>query len=173
MPNAVTQAVAAKFLTLGPLLDERARRLWAAVEARAIGRGGIIRVAEATGLSRATIRAGLRELDLPIPLDQGRSPSGRLRRPGGGRKSLTEHDPGRLRALEALVDPVTRGDPMSPLRWTCKSAAKLAAGLRSRGHPASERTVNRLLHDLGYSLQSNRKAIEGRQHPDRDAQFQY
>jgi hypothetical protein len=173
MQNPVTQAVEAKFITLGPLLDERARRLWAAVEARAIGRGGIIRVAEATGLSPATIRAGLRELDLPISRDHGRPPTGRLRRPGGGRKPLTEHDPGLVLALEALVDPVTRGDPMSPLRWTCKSAAKLAAGLGSQGHIVSERTINRLLHDLGYSLQSNRKAIEGRQHPDRDAQFQY
>jgi transposase len=173
MPNPVTQAVEAKFLILEPLLDERARRLWAAVEARAIGRGGVIRVAEATGLSRGTIRAGLRELDAPISCDEKRPPTGRLRRPGGGRKSLTDQDPDLLRALEALVDPVTRGDPMSPLRWTCKSAAKLAAGLRSRGHTVSERTVNRLLHDLGYSLQSNRKTIEGRQHPDRDAQFQY
>ena len=173
MQNPMTQAVEAKFITLETLLDERARRLWAAVEARAIGRGGIIRVAEATGLSRATIRAGLRELDTPIPLDEGTPPTGRLRRPGGGRKPLTEHDPDLLRALESLVDPVTRGDPMSPLRWTCKSAARLAAGLQSRGHTVSERTANRLLHDLGYSLQSNRKAIEGRQHPDRDAQFPY
>ena len=139
----------------------------------AIGRGGIIRVAEATGLSRATIRAGLKELDLPASDDDGRLPAGRLRRPGGGRKPLTDHDPDLLRDLEALVDPVTRGDPMSPLRWTCKSAAKLAEGLRARGHAVSERTVNRLLHDLGYSLQSNRKTIEGKGHPDRDAQFQY
>jgi hypothetical protein len=173
MPNLLTQTIEAKFNTLEPLLDERARRLWAAVEARAIGRGGIIRVAEATGLSRRTIRVGLRELDPPAPPDQGRPAAGRLRRPGGGRKPLVDHDPDLLRDLEALVDPVTRGDPMSPLRWTCKSAAKLAAGLRSRGHGVSERTVNRLLHDLGYSLQANRKTIEGKDHPDRDAQFQY
>jgi hypothetical protein len=167
------QTIEAKFTTLQPLLDERARRLWAAVEARAIGRGGIIRVAEATGLSRGTIRAGLRELDTSVPPDQGRPPTGRLRRPGGGRKPLVDQDPGLLSDLEALVDPETRGDPMSPLRWTCKSAARLAAGLRSRGHTVSERTVNRLLHDLGYSLQGDRKTIEGKDHPDRDAQFRY
>jgi transposase len=173
MRNLLTQALEAKFTTLEPLLDERARRLWAAVEARAIGRGGIIRVAEATGLSRGTIRAGLRELDTPAPPDDGRLPTGRLRRPGGGRKPVVDQDPNLLRELESLVDPATRGDPMSPLRWTCKSAAKLAEGLRSRGHTVSERTVNRLLHDLGYSLQGNRKTIEGKDHPDRDAQFQY
>ena len=173
MRNLLTQAIEAKFTTLEPLLDERARRLWAAVEARAIGRGGIIRVAEATGLSRGTIRSGLRELDAPTSIEERRSPAGRLRRPGGGRKPLVDHDPDLLRDLEDLVDPVTRGDPMSPLRWTCKSAAKLAEGLQSGGHAVSERTVNRLLHDLGYSLQANRKTIEGRQHPDRDAQFQY
>jgi hypothetical protein len=173
MRNLMTQAIEAKFATLEPLLDERARRLWAAVEARAIGRGGIVRVAQATGLSRGTIRAGLRELDAPASIEETRSPAGRLRRPGGGRKPLVDHDPDLLRDLEALVDPVTRGDPMSPLRWTCKSAAKLAEGLQSRGHAVSERTVNRLLHHLGYSLQANRKTIEGRQHPDRDAQFQH
>src|SRR3954447_21087313 len=173
MRDLPTQDIEAKYTPLQPLLDERARRLWAAVEARAIGRGGIIRVAEATGLSRGTIRAGLRQLDTPDPADGRRPPTGRLRRPGGGRKPLADHDPDLLRDLEALVDPVTRGDPMSPLRWTCKSAGKLAEGLRSRGHAVSERTVNRLLHDLGYSLQANRKTIEGRQHPDRDAQFQY
>jgi hypothetical protein len=173
MWGAVTQTIDAKYTALRPLLDERARRLWAAVEARAIGRGGIIRIAEATGLSRGTIRAGLRELDAPAPPDEGHPPTRRLRRPGGGRKLLVDHDPDLLRDLEALVDPVTRGDPMSPLRWTCKSAARLAEGLRSRGHIVSERTVNRLLHDLGYSLQGNRKTIEGKSHPDRDAQFQH
>jgi Rhodopirellula transposase DDE domain len=173
MGKSLTQAIQVKFTTLEPLLDERARRLWAAVEARAIGRGGIIRVAEATGLSRGTIRAGLRELDTPALPDDRRLSTRPLRRPGGGRKPLIDQDPGLLRDLEALVDPVTRGDPMSPLRWTCKSAARLAEGLRSRGHIVSERTVNRLLHGLGYSLQANRKTIEGKDHPDRDAQFQY
>ena len=173
MPNPLTQVVQAKYITLKPLLDERARRLWAAVEARSLGRGGIIRVAEATGLARATIRAGLKELDLPTSEDGGPLSSRRLRPPGGGRKPVTDHDPNLLRELETLVDPVTRGDPMSPLRWTCKSAAKLAAELQARGHRASERSVNRLLHALGYSLQSNRKTIEGKGHPDRDAQFQH
>jgi hypothetical protein len=155
------------------VLDERARRLWAAAEARAIGRGGITRVSEATGLSRMTIRAGLRQLDLPgTPTEPGAADE-RLRRPGGGRKPLVDHDTGLLRDLETLVDPVTRGDPMSPLRWTRKSAAKLATGLQAEGHAVSERTVNRLLHDLGYSLQANRKTIEGKGHPDRDAQFQH
>src|SRR4051794_26746878 len=167
------QAINAKYISLEPVLDERARRLWAAVEARAIGRGGITRVAEATGLSRVTIRAGLKELDPPIT-PSGRVPAtGRLRRPGGGRKSLVDQDSVLLRDLETLVDPVTRGDPMSPLRWTCKSAAKLAAELRAKGHAVSERTVNRLLHVLDYSLQSNRKTIEGKGHPDRGAQFHH
>jgi hypothetical protein len=173
MLNPLAQIIEAKYLSLEPLLDERSRRLWAAVEARSLGRGGIIRVAEATGLARATIRAGLKELALPTSDEGGPAPSRRLRPLGGGRKPVTDHDPDLLRELEALVDPVTRGDPMSPLRWTCKSAARLAEGLQGRGHVVSERTVNRLLHDLGYSLQSNRKTIEGKGHPDRDAQFQY
>jgi len=173
MQNPNTQDIAAKFAILRPLLDEHARRLWAAVEARAIGRGGISQVAEATRLSRATIRAGLQELAQPGSAPEPQMPVERLRRPGGGRKPLSVHDPHLLRALETLVDPVTRGDPMSLLRWTCKSAAKLAAALQTQGHMVSERTVNRLLHDLGYSLQANRKTLEGRAHPDRDAQFQY
>jgi len=173
MQNPTTQAIAAKFVILRPLLDERARRLWAAVEARAIGRGGISRVAEATGLSRVTIRAGLQELALPDTTLGPPAPPERLRRPGGGRKPLRMQDPHLMHALETLVDPVTRGDPMSLLRWTCKSAAQLAAALQAQGHPVSERTVNRLLHDLGYSLQSNRKTLEGSAHPDRDAQFHY
>jgi len=173
MENSTMLVITAKYTSLEPVLDERARRLWAAVEARALGRGGITRVAEATGLSRVTIRAGLKELD-PSGTPTGREPAtGRLRRPGSGRKPLVDQDPILLRDLETLVDPVTRGDPMSPLRWTCKSAAKLAAELRAKGHAVSERTVNRLLHALDYSLQSNRKTIEGKSHPDRDAQFQY
>jgi hypothetical protein len=173
MRNATVQAIKTKYTSLELVLDERARRLWAATEARAIGWGGISQVSEATGLSRITIKAGLTELGLPVtPLDRGVA-CHRLRRPGGGRKALFDYDPDLLRDLETLVDPVTRGDPMSPLRWTCKSAAKLAAELQARGHAASERSVNRLLHSLGYSLQSNRKTIEGKGHPDRDAQFQY
>ena len=173
MQNPTSEAIAAKFLILRPLLDERARRVWAALEARAMGRGGISRVAEATGLSRVTIRAGLQELALADTAAGPQTPPEQLRRRGGGRKPLSMHDPYLLHALETLVDPVTRGDPMSLLRWTCKSAAQLAAALRAQGHLVSERTVNRLLHDLGYSLQSNRKTLDGGTHPDRDAQFQY
>ena len=168
--NAVTQAVQGKFNVLRPLLDERTRRLWAAAEARAIGRGGIARVAEATGMSRGTVRAGVRELDSGTPL-KPREGGARVRAAGGGRKTLVEHDPGLVKALEHLLDPFTRGDPQGPLRWTCSSAARLAEQLGAEGHRVSERTVNRLLHELGYSLQANRKTLEGRQHPDRDAQF--
>jgi hypothetical protein len=173
MQNPTSEAIAAKFLILRPLLDERARRVWAAVEARAMGRGGMSRVAEATGLSRVTIRAGLQELARADTASGPQAPPARLRRRGGGRKPLSLHDPHLLHALETLVNPVTRGDPMSLLRWTCKSAAQLAAALRAPGHLVSERTVNRLLHDLGSSLQSNRKTLEGSTHPDREAQCQY
>ena len=130
-------------------------------------------MAEATGLSRVTIRAGLQELAGADTASSAQTPPARLRRRGGGRKPLSLHDPYLLHALETLVDPVTRGDPMSLLRWTCKSAAHLAAALRAQGHRVSARTVNRLLHALGYSLQSNRKTLEGSTHPDRDAQCQY
>ena len=173
MPTPLTQTIAAKFAILRPLLDERARRLWAAVEARAIGRGGISRGAEATGLSRPTIRAGLQELASPVLATGPQAPTERVRYPGGGRKPRGARDPHLVQALATLVEPVTRGDPMALLRWTCKSAAKLAVALQTQGQAVSERTVNRLLHDLGYSLQSNRKTLEGRAHPDRDAQFQY
>ena len=168
----MTKAVRAKFVALDPLFDERLRRLWAAVEARLIGRGGIARVATATGMSRTTIRAGLQELaarEASGTEDDG----GRLRRHGAGRKRLTAHDPSLAQALERLVDPVTRGDPMGPLLWTCSSAARLATELAAAGHPVSERTVNRLLHELGYRLQANRKTVEGKQHADRDAQFKH
>ena len=169
--NPVTQALKGKFAVLGPLLDERTRRLWAAAEARSLGRGGVSRVAEATGMSRGTVRAGLKELDSGEPTAHEPKGSARLRSPGGGRKTLATRDPGLVGALERQLDPLTRGDPMGPLRWTCSSAARLAQRLRAEGHPVSERTVNRLLHELGYSLQANRKTLEGRQHPDRDAQF--
>ena len=166
----LTEAVKTKFCALDPLFDERIRRRWAAVEARLMGRGGIACVAAATGMSRTTIRAGLKELDANEAA--GAPPdAGRLRCGGAGRKPLTAHDPTLTQALERLVDPVTRGDPMGPLLWTCSSAARLATELAAAGHPVSERTVNRLLHELGYSLQANRKTLEGAQHADRDAQF--
>ena len=172
MDHTLTEAVKTKFAALAPWFDERLRRRWAAVEARQMGRGGIACVAAATGMSRTTIRAGLKEL-AATPAPDAAATAGRLRRPGAGRKRLTTHDPKLVRALERLVDPVTRGDPMGPLLWTCSSAARLARELATAGHPVSERTVNRLLHELGYSLQANRKTLEGSQHADRDAQFKH
>ena len=168
MPNTeVVEWIQAKFLSLEPDLNERSRRMWAAVEAASLGRGGISAVAAATGLSRTTIRAGMRELREP------RAASGRIRRPGGGRKKLSQKCPGLLSKLEALVEPATRGDPQSPLRWTCKSTRRLAAELKQQGCPASHSTVDRLLRESGYSLQSNRKVRERAGHPDRNAQFEH
>ena len=149
------------------VLDERGRRLWAASEARAAGRGGIAAVVRATGISESTVLRGLKDLD-----------SGELPRPGRvrrhpGRTPILEREPGLAEDLERLVDPVTRGDPESPLRWTSKSGAKLAEALRELGHDVVDRTVLRLLRAKGYSLQANQKTREGAQHPDRDAQFQH
>jgi transposase len=149
------------------LLDERARRLWAATESRALGYGGDSAVSAATGLSRAVIRAGRAELE------QGIEPSRRIRRPGAGRPRKTAVLPGVIDALEKLIDPVTRGDPESPLRWTTKSCEKLAAALTSQGFPTSSSTVWRLLRELGYRVQSTRKTLERRHHDDRDPQFEF
>lgn len=160
-----------KYRTLRVEMDERGRRQWAAAEARELGRGGVTAVARATGLSRTTITAGLRELDLPAK--QRAVEAQRVRRPGGGRKPLTERDPALLAALESLIEPVTRGDPESPLRWTCKSTRRLAQELTRQRHPIGVNTVAGLLKGAGYSLQANRKTREGGSHPDRDAQFQY
>jgi transposase len=154
-----------KYAAIGPLLDERARRLWAATESKAIGYGGDAVVSAATGLARATIRGGRRELDHTVELH------GRVRRPGAGRPPLLKTQPGILSALEQLIDPITRGDPMSPLRWTCKSKANLAAAMVKAGWKVSATKVGRMLHDLGYSLKAPRKSIEGAAHPDRNAQF--
>ena len=163
------EALHDKFRAMQPLLDERTRRLWAAVEARALGRGGISAVARATGMSRATIRAGLRELG-----DDGTvQPRTGVRQPGGGRTSLTDRDPSLVDALERKLDPVARGDPPSALRWTCWSAARLAAELRAEGHSVSGRSVNRLLHSLGYSLPASGNSLKGRRLPERDAQFRH
>jgi hypothetical protein len=159
--------IVAKFAALEGVLDERARRLWAATESAAIGYGGDALVSVATGLARATIRNGRRELDAGLVLD------GRVRRPGAGRPSIHQTQPGILTALEALVDPLTRGDPTSPLRWTCKSKAKLAVALTKGGFKVSPTRVGRLLHELGYSLRSVRKTTEGTSHPDRNAQFEH
>jgi hypothetical protein len=168
-----TEIVRRKYLSLDPLLDERLRRLWAAAEAREIGWGGVTAVALATGLSQTTIAVGLRELQSVVAVGGAEAVRHRVRRLGGGRKTLAEHDPLLLKDLEALVDPVTRGDPQSPLRWTCKSTRKLAEGLQQQGHRVGYRTVAGLLGELGYSLQSNRKEREGASHPDRNAQFEY
>jgi len=160
-----------KYHSLSVEMDERSRRQWAAAEARELGWGGVTAVARATGLSRTTITAGLRDLELSA---ERRVVEGqRVRRPGGGRKSLTETDPGLLAALEALIEPVTRGDPESPLRWTCKSTRRLADELTRKRHPVGVNTVAGLLRQAGYSLQANRKTREGARHPDRDAQFKH
>ena len=156
-----------KWSALMPHLDERQRRLLAAAEARVLGHGGVSLVAQASGLSRTTIHKAMAELD-DVPLADGR-----VRQSGGGRKRLCDHDPALLGVLEQLVAPTTRGDPMSPLRWTCKSTRQLADALSKRGHAIGHSVVAELLKELGYSLQANAKTIEGKQHPDRDAQFQY
>lgn len=150
------------------MLDERGQRLWAAIEARAAGRGGIAAVVRATDVSESTVRRGLEELDQRERLERGR-----VRRPGAGNKRIRDTNPTIERDLGRLLEDSTRGDPESPLRWTSKSTAKLAAGLVAFGHHVSEVTVQRVLKSMGFSLQANRKTREGEQHPDRDAQFRY
>lgn len=152
-------------------MDERLRRQWAAAEARDLGWGGVTAVAQATGMSRTTVTAGLGELALPEA--ERVAQASRVRRVGGGRHSLTETDPGLLAALEALIEPTTRGDPETPLRWTCKSTRRLADELTRQNHPVHAGTVGTLLREAGYSLQANRKTREGTSHPDRNAQFEY
>jgi hypothetical protein len=161
-------AIGEKFRELAGELNERQRRLWAASEARALGRGGIAATARATGMAVDTIRKGIAELESGERLERGR-----VRRPGGGRKPLTELDPTLLEDLERLVDGDRRGDPESFLRWTSKSVRHLAAGLRELGHEVHFTKVAQLLRGLGYSLQANVKTREGAQHPDRDAQFRH
>ena len=164
-PTGPDEVLAVKLAVLLPQLDERQRRLLLGAEARALGRGGIARVASAAGVSRPTVTRGVAEVRA------GGAGQGRVRKPGGGRKSLIHKDPGLVAALEALVDPVTRGDPESPLRWTTKSTRALAGALTAAGHPVSHVRVGELLHAMDYSLQANAKTVEGKQHPDRDAQF--
>jgi transposase len=158
----------AKYTALAPVFTERSRRVWAATEARAIGHGGIALVERATGISRSTIQRGSRELESGEPLAPERT-----RKPGAGRKRATAHDETLLADLDALVEPTAPGDPESPLRWTSKSVRTLSVALDALGHEVSHTVVAELLHDLGYSLQGNAKTQEGRQHPDRDAQFRY
>jgi len=166
-----TGRIRRKYRSLRMVMDERMRRQWAAAEARELGWGGVTVVAQATGLSRTTVTAGLRELDLPAR--QRAAEAGRVRRSGGGRRLLTQTDGGLLAALEGLIEPATRGDPESPLRWTCKSLRRLAEELTRADHPISPNSVATLLHEAGYSLQANRKTREGASHPDRNAQFEH
>ena len=164
-------AIRTRYRALAGVLDERARRSLLGAEALAVGRGGQAAVARATGASAATIRRGLREVD-EVPGRADLAP-GRVRRPGGGRKRTVDQDPTLRSDLEALIEPASRGDPESPLRWTTKSVRSLAAELGRQGHSVSYRIVADLLHELGYSLQANRKVLEGTSHPDRDAQFRH
>jgi hypothetical protein len=166
--SPVAESLVRRYDAVKPHLTERQRRVWLGVEARELGSGGVRIVADAVGVSPDTVRRGRDELDDPQPLEVGRS-----RAPGGGRRRAEARDPGLVGALDELVDPESRGDPMTPLRWTCKSLRGLAAELGNRGHPASATLVARLLHEAGYSLQANAKTLEGTQNPDRDAQFQH
>jgi len=167
--------IARKYEQLKPHLDERTRRLWAAVEAEALGSGGVSAVHRATGLARSTIEQGRRDLAEAVATSSCDAVKGgvRIRAPGGGRKKAIATDPTLLADLESLINPATRGDPMSPLRWTSKSVRKLADELRDLGHSTSHRMVAEMLHTLGYSLQANVKTLEGGTHEDRDAQFQH
>jgi len=158
----------AKYKALAAELDERARRIWAATEAKAAGRGGIALVSRATGISISTITRGLKELEAG-----GTAGPGRVRRLGGGRRPVLETDPTLFIDLEGLVEPTASGDPMSSLRWTSKSVRSLADDLRDMGHMVSHQLVANLLNEAGYTLQANRKSREGSRHPDRDAQFRY
>jgi hypothetical protein len=171
---AMISSVRQKYEALAPLLHEKARRCWAASEALSLGRGGISLVATATDLSRPMIRRGIAELQAGdhVPGDARPGPT-RIRRPGGGRHSISSTDPTLLEDLKRLIDPITRGDPISPLLWTCKSTRNLTDALLALGHDLSHQTVGRMLDDLGYNLQANRKTEEGQDHPDRDAQFEH
>jgi len=166
--KATEGAIRMKYAALRPVLDEKARRMWAATEVRSLPRGGLAAVVRATGLAKTTILRGMAYLAADAVL-----PPGRVRRSGAGRPKASLLDPGLSLALERLVEPTVRGDPESPLRWTCKSTRKLAAELKQQGYDVSHSLVADLLHDAGYSLQANRKSREGKDHPDRDAQFRH
>lgn len=168
----ILEAIKVKFLDLKRELDERSRRIWAATEAKALGRGGIIAVSKATHIAESTIRIGCRELEDSSKIESSRK-FRRIRKGGGGRKPITETDSQLIKLLDDLVEPLSRGDPMSPLRWTCKSTRKLAKELGLKGHPVSHAKVGELLEKLNYSLQSTRKRMEGKSHPDRDSQFKF
>jgi len=170
--KAAIEQIESKYRSLASVLDERARRHWAATEARAYGWGGVSAVSDATGMAQNTIRKGLAEL-ARRQSDPAAEVTTRLRKLGGGRKRLSETDPQLGEELDRLVDPLTRGDPQSPLRWTCKSTSHLAQELSRQGHPVSARSIAQLLNEAGYSLQGNRKTMEGTAHPDRNLQFEY
>ena len=171
--NHIGKSIRRKFHAIRFELDERTRRLWVANEALTLGHGGVALVSRATGITASTIRIGKRELMAPSSSSsKARSPRS-TRQSGGGRKSLTSIDQSLLTAVDALVEPSARGDPMSPLRWTCKSTRHLAQELSRQGHPISHSKVGQLLAQLNYSLQSTRKTHEGSSHPDRNAQFEY
>ena len=173
MHDAVAiERIRSKYLSLSAVMDERLRRQWAATEAITFGWGGVSLVSKATGLARNTVAAGVRELSYRAEHPE-EAVASRLRGPGGGRKRATDVDPDLMQALEALVEPATRGDPESPLRWTCKSTQKLADELTRQNHPVTDRTVAALLKQAGFSLQANRKTREGTNHPDRNAQFEH
>jgi hypothetical protein len=172
--EARIEEIRSRYAALAAVLDERVTRLWAAGEAQALGRGGIAAVTAATGILGKRIRYGMRDLEEIRRNPPEESPRDqRVRRPGAGRKRLTETDPTLIPALEALIEPLTRGDPESALRWTCKSVRKLAEELRAQGHQIGPQKVSELLHDLDYSLQGTRKTREGADHPDRNAQFEH
>lgn len=173
LSSATESTIQQKYEQLTPYFSEASLRAWAAAEALSLGHGGVTSVSRATGLSRTTIHAGMAELGQPRPSVSLTSNRTSVRQAGGGRKALVETDVSLLSDLEDLVEPATRGDPESPLRWTSKSGAKLAQALQIKGHQISPRTVCTLLDDLGYSLQANRKTREGKEHPDRDSQFQH
>lgn len=171
--STLVEGIRNKFELLRPLMNERLRRQWAACETLTLPRGGTTVVAQATGLSRTTIGAGRKELREQSERPREAIHPERVRTPGGGRHLVEVGDPTVIRDLEALVAATTRGDPQSPLRWTCKSTRNLAAELNRLGHHVSHVTVAALLHDLDYSLQANRKTKEGQEHPDRDRQFEH
>ena len=168
-----TYKIRTKYGVLNVELDERSRRIWAATEAKTLGHGGVAAVSRATGLAESTIRTGRKEIDKHPSLTKNEDVVRRVRRAGGGRKALEHKDSDILVSLDALVDPTSRGDPMSPLRWTCKSTRRLAEELLDQGYSVSHTKVGQLLGSLHYSLQSTRKRMEGKSHPDRDAQFKF
>ena len=167
----IESAIRNRYLSLEWTLDERLRRLFAAAEAKALGHGGITLVWKATGVAKGSIQQGLKELEQRVDTDEPNTQ--RIRKVGGGRKASVTNDAELLSALESLVEPVTRGDPESPLRWTCKSLRQLESELVAQGYSVSHSSIGGLLKGLGYSLQGNRKTLEGTSHPDRNAQFEY